>query len=110
MRFSGTGIRSFDGSTVQVTPVYKVGDRIWVSVTNATNPKISWAYTADTTVDGSNAGSKIADSAYTQIYLDSDKRASFKADQGAGKYVIKVTYADSQSQVKTAYKVVTVNN
>lgn len=100
-----------DGSTVQVTPVYKVGDKIGVSVTNAgANFAIQWAYTSDLTVDGSNAGSKIADSSYTTIYHDSEGRAYFIADKGAGKYVIKVSYTDSQSNAKVAYKVVTVNN
>ena len=98
-----------EGSTVQETPVYKVGDKIGVSVTNAgANPAIQWAYTADTTVDGSNAGSKIAPASYTTIYLDTEGRAYFTADQGAGKYVIKVSYTDSQSNAKVAYKVVTV--
>lgn len=99
-----------DGSTVQVTPVYKVGDKIAVSVTNAgASPVIQWAYTSDTTVDGSNAGSKIASQSYTTIYAGDDGRAYFTADQGAGKYVIKVSYTDSNSDPKVAYKVVTVN-
>lgn len=98
-----------DGSTVQVTPVYKEGDKIGVSVTNAgANPAIQWAYTSDTTVDGSNAGSKIPAQNYTTIYAGDDGRAYFVANQGAGKYVIKVTYTDSNDETKVAYKVVTV--
>lgn len=99
-----------EGSTVQTTPVYKVGDKIGVSVTNAgANPVIQWAYTADTTVDGSNAGSKIPAQNYTTIYAGDDGRAYFVANQGAGKYVIKVSYKDSQNNDKVAFKVVTVN-
>lgn len=99
-----------DGSTVQTTPVYKTGDKICVSVTNAgATPVIQWAYTSDTTVDGSNAGSKIADASYSTIYAGDDGRAYFDANKGAGKYVIKVSYADSNDEAKVAYKVVTVN-
>ena len=98
-----------EGSTVQVTPVYKVGDQIFVSVTNCTSPVVEVAHTSSTDVDGSNAGSRISDDDYETLYAATDGRYNFKADKGAGKYVIRVSYKDSSNDNKVAFKVVTVN-
>ncbi|MBQ0020104.1 MAG: hypothetical protein KBT39_06220 [Bacteroidales bacterium] len=98
-----------EGSTVQITPVYKVGDVIYVSVTNCTNPGVEVAHTSNTDVDGSNAGTLIDDNDYETLIPATDGRYSFTANKGAGKYVIRVSYKDSTNASKVAFKVVTVN-
>lgn len=98
-----------EGSTVQTTPVYKVGDVIYVSVKNCTSPVVEVAHTSSTDVDGSNAGSRISDDDYEMLIAATDGRYSFNANKGAGKYVIRVSYKDSTNADKVAFKVVTVN-
>lgn len=98
-----------EGSTVQTTPVYKVGDVIYVSVKNCTSPTVEVAHTSSTDVDGSNAGSRISEDDYENLIAATDGRYNFTANKGAGKYVIRVSYKDSSNADKVAYKVVTVN-
>lgn len=101
-----------EGSTVMTTPVYKVGDEIHVAITNATLSTgagaVKVAHTTDSTINGSNAD-VIADDQYTvPVTVVGNGNYKFTANQGAGKYVIKVSYTDSKSQAKVAFKVVTV--
>lgn len=102
------------GSAVQENKAYKVGELIYVAVTNVTvdaqHPiTVQVAYTDDLTVDGSNAGAKIAEGSYQTMARGDDNRSSFTAN-AAGKWVIRVKYKDSQDQDKTAFKVVTVTS
>lgn len=95
-------------SDVKNDDVYKKGKDIYVSVANCPNTTfdVHYGFTTDETINGSNAGSKIADNSWNLLTVTTNGRYQINAT-AAGYYVVRVSWT-SDSTTKYAYKVIKV--
>lgn len=96
-----------EGSDVQGDTGYKKGTDIYVSVKNCPAPfDVHTGFTTDPTINGSNAGSKIASDGWTVRTETTNGRYLIQANE-AGYYVVRVSWT-VEGVTKYAYKVIKV--